>query len=199
MISKYQNLTQPGSKKNFKFKIFDLVSLKFIYESIIYSKPLIGMLKSGLYTFVEGHMYYNNDVIKIRYDLISHPNSHQYKESEIFDYYFDIFALGDNEKVKSDTPLDCIKAHRFAYIISDIERRNPQMLLILPYLHEKSIYINRMKQDTDYFYTSITTSNKDEELYHKFLDDIREKQSNLKNKMAAFLQKQMNAKVKLIN
>ena len=31
---------------------------------------LIGRLKSNLYTFVGGHIYYNNNVIKIRYDII---------------------------------------------------------------------------------------------------------------------------------
>ena len=34
--------------------------------------------------------------------------------------------------------------------------------MILPYLHEKRIYLNRLKLDTDYFYTSITTKNTEE-------------------------------------
>lgn len=80
---------------------------------------MIGRLLSGLYTFVDGHIYYNNNVIKIRYDLINTENSYQYKENEIFDYYFDIFDLDEGLAVRSNTPLESITAHRFAYIITD--------------------------------------------------------------------------------
>jgi len=34
------------------------------------SPEIIGRLKSNLYNFVGGHIYYNNKVIKIRYDLL---------------------------------------------------------------------------------------------------------------------------------
>jgi len=57
------------------------------------NKDLIGRLLSGLYTFVDGHIYYNNNVIKIRYDLIKSVDSHRYKENEIFDFYLNIFDL----------------------------------------------------------------------------------------------------------
>jgi len=77
----------------FKFKIFNLGNCKIEYEAQLTFKPLIGRLLSGQYTFVDGHMYYNNNVVKIRYDLISSYDSHRYKENEIFDYYFDIFDL----------------------------------------------------------------------------------------------------------
>ena len=40
-------------------------------ESYLEFTPLIGRLESGLYTFVDGHIYYNNNCIKIRYDLIN--------------------------------------------------------------------------------------------------------------------------------
>lgn len=42
---------------------------------MIKNKPLIGRLASGMYTFVDGHIYYNNNVIKIRYDIVQHINS----------------------------------------------------------------------------------------------------------------------------
>lgn len=44
---------------------------------------------------VNGHMYYNNNVIKIRYDLIEQRGTFLMKEDEIFDYYYDIFKLQD--------------------------------------------------------------------------------------------------------
>lgn len=38
---------------------------------MIKNKDLIGRLESGLFTFVDGHIYFGNNVIKIRYDLIN--------------------------------------------------------------------------------------------------------------------------------
>jgi hypothetical protein len=37
---------------------------------LIKNKEIIGRLKSNLYNFVEGHIYFRNKVIKIRYDLL---------------------------------------------------------------------------------------------------------------------------------
>ena len=37
---------------------------------MIQNREIIGRLKSNLYNFVEGHIYYGNKVIKIRYDLL---------------------------------------------------------------------------------------------------------------------------------
>lgn len=51
-----------------------------IFEKIIKNKTLIGRLESGLYTFVDGHIYYSNNVIKIRYDLISSKMGQKYEE-----------------------------------------------------------------------------------------------------------------------
>ena len=52
------------------FSIYDIDSEKVIYSLQIKNPEVIGRLKSNLYTFTEGHIYYNNKVIKIRYDLI---------------------------------------------------------------------------------------------------------------------------------
>ena len=44
-----------------------------------------------LYCFVDGHIYYNNDVIKIRYDLLKRETKcADYGEYEVFDYYENI-------------------------------------------------------------------------------------------------------------
>ena len=68
-------------------------------------EPLIGRLVSGMYTFIDGHIYYNNNVIKIRYDLFNNKGIN-YKENELFDYYFNIFDLQPGERVKANTPLE---------------------------------------------------------------------------------------------
>jgi hypothetical protein len=74
-----------------KFRIFDIDKMKITHESLIESTALIGRLASGMYTFVDGHIYYNNNVIKIRYDILDKPDSQKYTETEIFDSYFNIF------------------------------------------------------------------------------------------------------------
>lgn len=58
-----------------------------------------------LYQLVDGHMYYNNQVIKIRYDLLrSQRISRDYEENEVFDFYDNILNLGPNEKVLTKMP-----------------------------------------------------------------------------------------------
>jgi len=52
------------------FKIFSLHSNKVELSIQILNTALIGRLLSGLYTLLNGHLYFNNNVIKIRYDLL---------------------------------------------------------------------------------------------------------------------------------
>ena len=135
-----------------------MISKKTIYESFIKNKHLIGRLQSGLFTFVDGHIYFQNNVVKIRYDLLSNlSKSKFYKENEVFDIYYEIFDLEQNQKVRSNTPLDSIRSHRFGYIIQNQKDLMPKQLMLLPYLNERKIYLNRIKMNTDYFYTAIET------------------------------------------
>lgn len=93
ILSKTSSSREATLKTFFMFKIFDLNSKKIIYESDLNFPELIGRLKSGLYAFVNGHIYYNNNVIKIRYDLIDENPTVQLLEHQIFDYYFNCFKL----------------------------------------------------------------------------------------------------------
>ena len=68
------------------------------------NKELIGRLKSNLYTLVDGHIYYNNKVIKIRYDLLKKKNLKDLEEHEVFDYYENILNLAPKETVKTKMP-----------------------------------------------------------------------------------------------
>ena len=43
---------------------------KILYDNQVFDPELIGRLTSMLYCFVDGHIYYNNNVIKMRYDLL---------------------------------------------------------------------------------------------------------------------------------
>ena len=90
-----------------------------------------------------------------------------YKENEVFDFYKDIFILDQNEKVLANTPLDSIQSHRFGYITVDKSQKSTRNVMLLPYLHERKIYLNRLKSNTDYFYTSVETKPEDEAKYHE--------------------------------
>lgn len=100
-------------------------------------------------------MYFGNEVIKIRYELIDKGNSAQYHEEEIFDQYKDIFSLKDGQKILSQCPLCSIYFHRLVYIIKSPITLKPSRVVILPYLHENRIYLTRDKPHTEYFYTSM--------------------------------------------
>lgn len=140
-----------------------------LFDLPIKNLSLIGRLKSGLYTFVDGHIYFNNEVIKIRYDLIESANNQTYKETELFDFYNDIFILGENQKVRANTPIDSIQSHRFGYVTIDTTQNSTRNIMLLPYLHDRKIYLNRHKNNTEYFYTSVETTPNEEKKYHQEL------------------------------
>ena len=73
-------------KKNI-VKILDYGNNKIIYENEVKDPGLVGRLKTGLYTLSNGHMYFNNNCIKIRYDILESMASHSnlLKEHEVFD------------------------------------------------------------------------------------------------------------------
>jgi hypothetical protein len=50
-----------------------------------------------------------------------------------------------------------IRYHRVVYITRDLNHIEPQQIIILPFLHEKRVYLNRQKNNTYYFYSSIDT------------------------------------------
>jgi hypothetical protein len=63
-----------------KVQILDLMKKKVIFEILVNNFELKGRLDSGLYTLTDGHIYYSNNVIKIRYDLIDQPNNSRFSE-----------------------------------------------------------------------------------------------------------------------
>ena len=63
-----------------KIKLFDTVKNEIIYEKRLKIEQLVGLLESGLYTLMDGHIYFSNDVIKIRYDLLDKQNGDKISE-----------------------------------------------------------------------------------------------------------------------
>ena len=79
--------------------------------------------------------YKVGDKDEARWDLAM-----SYKSVEIFDYYYDIFALKPGERVKAGTPLDSIRSHKMAYITSDKENFSTSKIKVTPYLHDKKLF-----------------------------------------------------------
>ena len=70
-----------------KLKLFNLDLLEAFFEVELTNEHFIGRLKSGLCTVINGHIYFNNNLVKIRYDLISSNKNYKFNESQIFDFY----------------------------------------------------------------------------------------------------------------
>ena len=71
---------------------------------------------------INGHIYFNNNIVKIRYDLISSQMNYKYKEEQIFDFYYNILALKPNTQIRTKTPIKSIRYHRVVYITKDLNR-----------------------------------------------------------------------------
>lgn len=52
------------------------------------------------------------------------------------------------------------------YVISDCQYERAKYIIILPYLNDKKIFLNRMKLNTHFFYTSIETTEEQERNYN---------------------------------
>lgn len=73
--------------------LFDFSNETILHQIKVTNREIIGRLKSNLYNFVEGHIYYGNKVIKIRYDQIEKNTGRDIKEEQLFDYYDNILSL----------------------------------------------------------------------------------------------------------
>jgi hypothetical protein len=70
-------------------------------------------------------------------------------EKLMFDYYDNIIKFPDNHDiVQSGSPLISCIYNRLAYLIDNEAELKPRKLLIMPYLHERKIKLNR-RQNTD--------------------------------------------------
>jgi hypothetical protein len=45
--------------------------------------------------------------------------------------------------------------------------KDPLRVLVVPYLHDRRIYMNRLKASIEYFYTTVETSYAAEKQYHE--------------------------------
>jgi len=76
------------------------------------------------------------------------------KEHELFDFYSDILKLKENEYIQIKTPLQTPTYNRLAYMIRNLKDLTSRRLVILPYLHERKLHLNK-RNNTNQFYTMI--------------------------------------------
>ncbi len=123
-------------------------------------KRLIGRLKSGLYKAAAGHLYFGNNVIKIRYDILKNSKHGGLTDTQTYDYYGNILFIEKSEKIMAMCPEICYTFNKFVYIIKNIENSKfssfkATHIFIYPFLHDQKIYMHRQKPNTEYFYTQI--------------------------------------------
>jgi hypothetical protein len=132
-----------------------------LWKSTVKGEELIGRIKSGLFNLVDGHIYYGENIIKVRYDLLDQNQDREYNEEEIFDIYPNVLNIKRNEKVKTGMPLSMSLYHKLVYIIKNDSHygKKANKIMILPYLHERQILLSRNREeDGQYFYTTIQSS-----------------------------------------
>lgn len=151
-------------------KIYDTVSLQIILETQLTSKDFIGKLKSNIYSFQNGHIYFRDSVVKIRYDLIDKPEASSYTDTQFLDEYEHILQLNKGELITTRSPVPSWKSEKLAYVITNQTYYTAKKILILPYLHDRKLFLNRQKNNTHYFYTSIETRVEDLEKHEKHID-----------------------------
>ena len=96
----------------------------------------------------------------MRYDLIDQMKGAEIKVHELFDHYTNIVKLRHkNDFVASGTPFQTCLYNRLAYIIKNNLDFKPDKIMILPYLHERRIYLNR-RHTSNQFYTIMNHNKK---------------------------------------
>jgi hypothetical protein len=85
----YKKLSFTGLK-NHHMKILELDTCNLIQELSLSNTQMIGRIKSDLFTFTDGFIYWNNNMIKIRYDLLDKKDL-MLTCDQVFDFYPDIF------------------------------------------------------------------------------------------------------------
>ena len=96
------------------------------------------------------------------------------RQEEAFDKYEDLLDLKKGEMVVCGTPLTSLELHKMAYFTRNKRFYKPNRLIILPYLHERKIYLNKMKQTSQYFYTTLKMKLDDPEMFNDGYDEIME-------------------------
>lgn len=118
-VGKKKNAKTHLTQRDHKVKIYDIADRTVELDMIVQNKLLTGLLVSGYYNLLAGHIYFGSNVIKVRYDLLKEKGK-KYGENDIFDTYQDILKLRPGCKVDTSTTLVSSKGHRFGFLQQDL-------------------------------------------------------------------------------
>ena len=57
----------------------------------------------GHFRLLDGHIYYGNKIIKVRYDLLESMKPHQLTEENFFDFYEEVLPIRQGMRIASDS------------------------------------------------------------------------------------------------
>jgi hypothetical protein len=98
-------------------KIYDKENENTLWNAKVHNNELIGRLKTQFYQFIQGHIYFNNKVIKIRYDLLNKKNIKDLSDFEVFDFYDNLFNMTQGDQFLTDMPIEMATYHRLLYLL----------------------------------------------------------------------------------
>jgi hypothetical protein len=59
------------------------------------------------------------------------------------------------QEILAENPMLCVEFNRMAYISVNPRKFLPKKLMVIPFMHERKIYLNKQKPGHRYFYTTI--------------------------------------------
>ena len=65
-----------------------------------------GIFTSGEFTLVDGHVYFNNNVIKLRYDIMKKFSNRTDLYHLFFNLYPNVLKLREGDSIKTNCPID---------------------------------------------------------------------------------------------
>lgn len=100
----------------------------------LYNKTVIGLMLQGNCHCIDGHIYHNNSVYKIRLDLLRRKES--LTENKLLDIYNDVLTLPQGMNFGTEGLLQSKSSHRLAFVVEDlVDNERLNKLIVTPYLH----------------------------------------------------------------
>ena len=107
-------------KRQYKMKILNEDDDTIEVDLVLSNPMLIGLFICGKFKLLDGHMYHENSVIKLRYDLIGRKSKEYLNEDNFFDFYNDVLPLRRDMTIISESILLSASRHRMAFIAEDL-------------------------------------------------------------------------------
>ena len=87
--------------------------------------------------------------------MLENQKGQEYNEYHIFDKYSSLLNLNYEEQILCKAPLLSHDHHRMAYNSINRGLLRPKRFIVLPYLHERKIYLNQIERNEKFFYNVV--------------------------------------------